>query len=149
MAPDALEGARPRQVFTHGLTKPFDLVADGGPNNVWISEVGDVTRWGSFDRFVRAVTTAPVRVTDLGTSAGISQGFDVAYTSPSEGAMAVSWTGPLKVRGTEVPLHRSDRYDNRFGRTPEGSSTVAIRDGDVSLSVDLAKGRRRAIRTGR
>lgn len=139
----------PAKVFTNGLTRPYDLVADGGPTNVWISEVGDVDRWGSFERFVRAVTAAPVTVKDLGTSAGISQGFDVAYRSPTEGPMATSWTGPLTMRGTEVPLHRSDRFDNRFGRTPEGSTAVAIRDGDVSLSLDLARGRRRAVRTRR
>jgi len=136
----------PAKVFTNGLTKPFDLVADGGPNNVWISEVGDGDRWGSFDRFVRAVTSAPVNVTDLGTTAGVSKGFDVSYASPTEGQMAVSWTGPLKVRGTDVRVHRDDRYDNRFGRTPADSAKVAIRSGDVSLSLDLVHGRRRAVR---
>ncbi|MDQ6698402.1 MAG: hypothetical protein M3Z46_13180 [Actinomycetota bacterium] len=135
----------PAKVFTNGLTKPFDLVAGGGANNVWISEVGDANRWGSFDRFVRAVARAHVAVTDLGSAAGISKGFDVAYTSPTEGRMAVSWTGPLKVRGTDVALHRSARYDNPFGRTPAGSSKVAIRKGDARLSINLTSGRRTAV----
>src|SRR5262245_57003200 len=30
--------------FTNGLTRDFDLVAPGGPDNVWIVEVGDATQ---------------------------------------------------------------------------------------------------------
>ena len=45
----------PAATFTNGLTQPFDLVALGGAHNVWVSEVGDAGRWGSFDAFVAAV----------------------------------------------------------------------------------------------
>ena len=45
----------PAKVFTHGLTQPFDLVADGGADNVWIVEVGDADKWKSFDAFRAAV----------------------------------------------------------------------------------------------
>jgi hypothetical protein len=31
----------------NGLTKPYDLVADGGPNSVWIIEVGDADPWAA------------------------------------------------------------------------------------------------------
>src|SRR5262249_19687370 len=48
---------------TRGMTKPFELIADGGPDNVWITEVGRKTEWqdkGGFDGFVEAVLLAKV-----------------------------------------------------------------------------------------
>jgi hypothetical protein len=134
----------PAVTFTNGLTEPFDLVAPGGANNVWIAEVGDADRWGSFDAFVAAVSAAPVSVQDLGTDNGVSQGFDVTYRSPTEGTMTFSWTGPLTVDGAPVALHGADRFHNRFGTTASGDTTIEIADGPASLTLDLARGRRRA-----
>jgi hypothetical protein len=139
----------PAVTFTNGLTQPFDLVARGGANNVWISEVGGADRWGSFDAFVDAVTAAPVTVRDLGAVEGVSQGFDVSYDSPTEGRMAFSWTGPLTVGGVETPLHGNDRYANGFGTTAFGTTRVEVADGRASLVVDPTDGTRRAERRHR
>ena len=62
--------------------------------------------------------------------------------------MATSWTGPLTVRGREVPVHGTDRYDNRFSHTAAAASVVTVRDGNLSLSVSTTWGRRRASRLG-
>jgi hypothetical protein len=134
----------PAVTFTNGLTQPFDLVAPGGASNVWVTEVGDAARWGSFDAFATAVTAAPLTVTDRGTQGGVSRGFDVSYASPTEGALAFSWDGPLTVDGTEVPLHGTDRFANRFGTTPVGETTLTITDGPRHLRLDLLTGSRRA-----
>jgi hypothetical protein len=134
----------PAVTFTNGLTEPFDLVARGGAANVWISEVGDAGRWGSFDAFVTALSAAAIDVTDLGSAGGVSRGFDVSYASPGEGALTFSWTGPLSVDGTEVPLHGANRFDNAFGTTAFGDSRIEIDDGRASLTLDLATGDRRA-----
>jgi hypothetical protein len=134
----------PATTFTNGLTEPFDLVAPGGADNVWISEVGDAERWGSFDAFVAALSAAAIDVTSLGSAGGVSRGFEVSYASPSEGAMTFSWTGPLSVGGVDVPLHGTDRFDNAFGTTAFGDTTVEIADGPASLTLDLARGERRA-----
>jgi hypothetical protein len=139
----------PAVTFTNGLTQPFDLVAPGGASNVWISEVGNAARWGDFDSFVAAVSAAPVEVQDLGTVAGVSRGFDVTYGSPTEGSMTFSWTGPLTVDGTEVPLHGTNRYDNPFGTTPFGETRVAISDGRTSLTVDPTTAHRHTTRRPR
>jgi hypothetical protein len=136
----------PTKVQTNGLTQPFDLVADGGADNVWISEVGSSKTSGSFDRFVAAITAAPIAVTDLGSGAdGVSKGFDVDYESPSAGDLGFSWTGPLTVDGTATPIHGDQRYDNPFGTTPFGpaASKLAIDDGRARLALDLATGSRR------
>ncbi len=42
-------------IFTHGLTRSFDLVADGGADNTWITQVGDAQTFGSFEQFRDAV----------------------------------------------------------------------------------------------
>jgi hypothetical protein len=135
----------PAVTFTNGLTQPFDLVAEGGANNAWIVEVGDATAWGSFDAFAAAVTAAPVEVTDLGVGAdGLPQGFDVAYRSPTEGQIGFSSTGPLTVDGADVPLHTADRFDNPFGTTAFGATTIEIADGDTTLSLDTENWTRHA-----
>jgi hypothetical protein len=136
----------PAEVFTNGLTQPFDLVAEGGANNVWIVEVGDAERSGTFDDFVAAVGDAPISVTDLGAVDGVSQGFEVTYESPSEGTLGYSWTGPLTLDGDEVPQHGNLRYDNPYSQTDFGGTTIEIRDRRASLTVDLADGTRRARR---
>jgi hypothetical protein len=135
----------PAVTFTNGLTQPFDLVAEGGADNVWISEVGDAATWGSFDAFAAAVTAAPVSVTPRPVGGdGLPGGFDVAYGSPSSGELAFGTTGPFTAGGTEVALHREARFDNPFGTTEFGSTTVEIADAGASLTVDTAAGTRHA-----
>jgi hypothetical protein len=141
----------PAVTFTNGLTQPFDLVAPGGADNAWIVEVGDAARWGSFDAFAEAVAGAPISVTPLGPGPdGLPAGFDVRYTSPSEGTLSFSSTGPFTVDGGEVPLHGTNRFDNPFGQTAFGESAVEISDGTARLSLDIATGDRHAsVRRGR
>ena len=135
----------PAVTFTGGLTQPFDLVAEGGADNVWISEVGDAATWGSFDAFAAAVTAAPVTVTPRPAGAdGLPGGFDVAYASPSSGTLAFGQTGPFTVDGAEVALHRENRFDNPFGTTAFGATTVEIAEAGARLTVDTARGTRHA-----
>jgi hypothetical protein len=134
----------PAQVFTHGLTQPFDLVADGGADNVWVVEVGDAARWRTFEAFRAAVRAASVQVTDLGTAAGLSKGFSVRYDSPTEGAMAFAWDGGLMVKGDEVAIADYPRYDNRWAKTAFEAEVIEMRDGDASLRLDFGAGTRRA-----
>ncbi len=133
----------PAAVFTNGLTGRFDLVAEGGPEDVWIVEVGDVDRWGSFEAFVGAVTATTIDVVDHGWGDdGAHRGFDVRYPSPSEGVLEVGWTGPLRVDGREVPIGDHPRFDNPFTQVATGSTEVVIDDGAGAYRLDLAAGRR-------
>ncbi|MBN2624912.1 MAG: hypothetical protein JXA83_16150, partial [Acidimicrobiales bacterium] len=135
----------PAVTFTNGLTEPFDLVAEGGADNVWISEVGDAGRWGSFDDFAAAVTSAAVTVEPRPAGAdGLPGGFDVTYDSPSSGALAFGTTGPLTVDGAEVALHGGNRFDNPFGTTPFGSPSVAIAESGATLALDTERWSRHA-----
>ncbi len=141
--PVAWRAHDPATTATHGLTEPFDLVAAGGPENVWICEVGDVDRWGSFAAFRAAVLDATVAVEDLGWGDdGAHRGFTVAYASPAEGLLEVGPTGPIVVDGIEVPVDGYPRMDNRWVSVPTGGTTFAIADDDGTWTLDLLAGRR-------
>ncbi|KAG8457393.1 hypothetical protein KFE25_011324 [Diacronema lutheri] len=105
------------ELFENG-DLPFDLVAEGGASNVWITELGDAARWGSFARFRTAILSARVEATPLADQGadGMADGFDVLYGSPSVGEMRFGWHAPLVVNGSEVPLHDYPRYDNPYIR---------------------------------
>ncbi len=106
-----------RCVSTNGMTKPFDLVAEGGPDNVWIVEVGSDDD-GSLDDFVAALTdTEPSVVRDDG-------GFIVSWTSPSVGIVDFSSTGPFVVDGVEQPLGDHPRHESPWGSVEHLSPPV-------------------------
>jgi hypothetical protein len=80
------------------LTRSFDLVAPGGPDNVWIVECGREADWRSFAAFRDAILGAGVAVTPRPTAFNHDT-FDVAYDSPSQGLLAFGWDAPFVVRG--------------------------------------------------
>lgn len=135
----------PAVVCTNGLTGPFDLVAEGGAANVWLVQVGEQRRWGSLDRFVEAVAGGAVEVADHGGAPdGAHRGFDVAWTTAAEGALACGPTGPLTIDGVAVPIGGPARMHNPFASIPEGQTACTLADGEWSLELDLATGDRRA-----
>jgi len=137
----------PPDVFTNGLQEPFDLVAPGGADNVWVVEVGDADTWGSFEEFRAAVTSAEVEVTTRPPNAeGNPGGFDVVYQSPAEGEMAFGWEAPLTVDGDEVDLHPDRRIDNPWASVDARATRYEISEGDASLLLDFEEGSRRAER---
>jgi hypothetical protein len=103
---------------TDGMTLPFDLVAAGGPDNVWIVECGRQMDWGSFEAFRAAVAGSAVTVTPLGNHAAnvVSKGFSVRYTSPSQGLMTFGWAEPLTVGGAPVAIDGPLRFDNPWAQ---------------------------------
>ena len=133
-------------VFTNGLAGPFELLAPGGADNVWVLEVGDVDRWGSFEAFVEAVTAARVDVESHGWSAtGGHLGFLVTYASPGEGTLRLDATARLEVDGEEVAVRGYPRFDNPFASVPSGEPRIRIADDEGGVVLDLAAGRRFAV----
>ena len=93
---------------------PFDLVADGGADNMWITQVGDAAKFGSFAAFRTAVlgrAGAGAR-RDRRPRPGCPGGFDVAWDSPTEGPLTFGTTAPLTVKGAVEPIDGYPRYDN-------------------------------------
>ena len=134
----------PAEVFTNGLSEPFELVAAGGPDNVWLLELGDAEASGSFAAFCNAIAAADVTVTDHGWGEdGAHRGFDVAYESPAEGALRLDRVGGLMVDGRPVAIDGYPRFDNPFTSVETGQPIVAIAGAEGSFVLDLAAGTRR------
>jgi len=126
-----------------GMTKPFELIADGGPDNVWVTEVGRGADWsqrGGFAGFVEAVAGAPITATRLGPEA--SAGFDVRYVSPTRGEVTVGWTGPMRVDGREVPLGDYPRYDSPWAKVDWGTKKYLIEADSWFAELDFDRGTR-------
>lgn len=119
-------------------------MAEGGADDVWICELGDVDRWGSFDAFEAAVLAADVEVDDPGwDGAGPHPGFAVRYRSPAEGLVASGPGAPLQVAGRDVPVRYDRRFRNRWSDVRRGDPVVPIADDLGRWVLDLAAGTRR------
>jgi hypothetical protein len=140
--PTAWRSTQPQLFENAG--QPFDLVAAGSAQNVWIVELGSRSTWGSFANFVAVVSDSAVVVTPLGDAAGdgFTDGFDVAYGSPSLGTISFGWHAPLVVEGVEQPLSGYPRYDNPYARTEFDDTRYEISDGAFSLLLDFASAER-------
>jgi hypothetical protein len=114
-----------------GFTTSFDLVAHGGPDNVWIVECGTSDDDGTLEDFVAALTAHDPVVTKGGA------GFGVAWTSPSAGAMDFGWTTPFTVAGNDVPLGNFPRHESPWGTIDRQSQTYALASPNASWRCDL------------
>jgi hypothetical protein len=132
------------EVFTDGLTEPFDLVAPGGPDNAWIVQVGDAGE-GDFATFQESLRSAAIDVqARTETDDGFPGGFDVTFESPTEGEMVVGQDGPFTVDGDEVPLRHELRYDNPWASVEFQSEVYEISDDQSSLELDFGTSTRSA-----
>ena len=111
----------PKVYATRGMVKPFDLVAKGGPDNVWIVEVGTAQTDGDLESFMSSVRRHDPQVTHL------SDGFDVKWISPSSGQVEFANTGPFKVKGKSQPLAGFPRHDSPWGTVDHLSNQYALR----------------------
>ena len=123
---------------TRGMVEPFDLVAEGGPDNVWIVEVGTRREDGDLDGFLAALTAQTPEV-ERG-----DDGFEVAWTSPSSGAIEFSSTGAFVVDGEEQPLGDFPRHDSPWG-TVDHLATAYRLEGDGSAWAVDADGWTRTV----
>ena len=119
------------------MTQPYDLVAEGGPDNVWIVEVGDADASGTFAEFQAAVTAEAPTVEE-------ADGFVVAWTSPSSGPVTFGSTAPFTVDGDEVDLAEHPRHESRWGTVDFAGTTVELAGDDAGLTLDFASGTRNA-----
>lgn len=132
----------PNEVYTGSLTGRFDLVAEGGPDNVWVVEVGRSADYGEFESFVAAVTSREPAVTPLGEEGDASAGFDVSWESPSVGELTFGWDSPLTVEGEEVPIHGYARVESPWAAVPHLEPTFGVEAGDHVVELDFEAGTR-------
>lgn len=127
----------PAVIATRGMVKPFDLVAEGGPDNVWIVEVGTKAD-GDLDAFVAKLTANAPRV-ERG-----DDGFSVSWASPSSGDIEFSNSGPFTVDGKDQKLGDFPRHESPWGSVDHLSKTYALEAGDAKWTVD-SKGWKRQV----
>jgi hypothetical protein len=133
--------------YTLGLTQRFDLVAPGGPDNVWITEVGRRADWASaadpFAAFVAAITTSTPAVAPRsgpdGAAHTAADGFDVDYDSPSQGAMAAGWTRPFTVAGQQQATSGYPRMDSPWTTVGFDTWRYEVKAGDARLDLDFTE----------
>jgi len=120
----------PSLVATNGMVKPFDLVAEGGSDNVWIVEVGS-DNGGSLDDFVNAVTGIDPSVVRDDT------GFAVSWTSPSSGIIDYSSTGVFLVEGVEYATSDHPRHESPWGGVDHLSRQYNLTAGTSTWACDF------------
>jgi inosine/xanthosine triphosphate pyrophosphatase family protein len=113
------------------MAQPFDLVAEGGADNVWIVEVGTDDD-STFDEFVAAVTGTAPAVERTGT------GFDVAWTSPTSGEVTFGWDAPFVVGGAEQQIAEFPRHDSPWGEVERLDTTHRFESAASRLQLDFA-----------
>ncbi len=126
------------EVFQNGGLD-FDLVAEGGADNVWVVECGNLDQWpGGFEAFRAAFSSDLVTVTPTETA------FDVAFDSPTQGLVELGWEGPIVVDGEAHALDGYPRFDNPFVQTEFDVTRYEVGDGVYSLLLDFATDTREA-----
>ena len=120
---------------TDGMVKPFDLLAKGGPDNVWIVEVGEgsAASFGAWQASVLANEPVVERSPD---------GFTVGWTSPSSGALGFGSTAPFTVQGNVQPLADFPRHESSFGTVDRLATHYRVGTRRAQLDLDFDRRRR-------
>jgi hypothetical protein len=98
-------------------------------DSIWVCEMGDRARWGSFERFTAAISGAQIECRDL----------QVEYHSPTQGRIVFGWEGNLEVAGQVVALHDTPRFDNPYCQAPFPTHRLVIRRGTEELDLDFTQ----------
>ncbi|WP_426572472.1 hypothetical protein [Aquihabitans sp. McL0605] len=166
----ALWSARPTEwrtyqkgQFTRDLTKDFDLVAPGGPSNVWITEVADASDYAGnadpFDSFVEAITATKPKASGSALCPAnarcLQAGLSVTYDSPSQGELTYGWDPakptadqvPFTIDGKDQDLHPDGlRWDAPYAKARFDDGTYDASLGGATLHLDFTKGTRTTTR---
>ncbi len=122
----------PAQLAAKGMKKQYDLVANGGPDNVWVVEVGEKAD-GGYTPWRDRVTSSEPSVTRN------DAGFTVRWASPSAGDISFGSTGDFTVKGQAQPLAQFPRHESRFGIVDRLSKTYTVASDNARLSLDFEK----------
>ena len=121
----------PAVYATRGMVKPFDLVAEGGADNVWIVEVGTVENGRKLDTVLALLRKHDPVVTRS------DAGFQVQWVSPAAGKI-VRQHGPVHREGQGTATFGLPRHDSRWGTVDHLSTSYALRAGRSRWNADFA-----------
>ena len=114
------------------MVQPFDLVAPGGPDNVWLVEVAD----RDVDRWVDEVLASEPEVERD------DEGLRVRWASPASGEIAFGSTGPFTVDGEEVQIADFPRHESRWASVDRLARRYDVRTPEGRLTLDFERGTR-------
>lgn len=124
-----------------GLTEPYDLIADGGADNVWITQLGDRATDGDLDTFVDQLAAVPPQVTSTDGSPGPE--LEVTWETPGQGELRWGTQGPFTIAGEPRELP-GVRMTNPFVTVDAGTDRWHISANGAELELDLTTGQRHA-----
>ena len=127
----ALRTYDPAVHATRGMVQPFDLVAEGGPDNVWIVEVGTSDDDGDLEAFVDVARR--VRARGRAGRRGLRRDVDVAVGRRRSSSRT---TGPFVVDGDEQPLGGFARHESPWGTVEHLATRYALDAGTSTWAVD-------------
>ncbi len=108
----------------------YELRADGF-KNLWIVELGSIDEFGSFAQFVSDIQQSQIQVIPQ------ALGYNVRYSSPSQGLISVAWEDPMNVDGSEVDLGPYPRFENYYCQQDFGTKNTLIQFGTQSLVLNF------------
>lgn len=124
----ALYSHQPYRWQTEGPDAGQEVMALG-LQNAWICQIGREAVDGSFEQFVKAVSTAPLKV----------EGLSVKYQAPGAGTINFAWDGALTVDGKEIALRNYKRFENPYSQAEFNTGIYKIQSGTQSLELDFNK----------
>lgn len=127
----------PVSIANNGLTRPWDLVAPGSANNVWIVEVGRAADHGSFANFVAAISSATVEIVRVGGQV------TARFVSPTAGDLVLPSTGSFTLDGVDTALRDHPRHSSPWAEQCALGEGFDIRAGGARLELDVATASRR------
>ncbi|MFO8018462.1 MAG: hypothetical protein R6U96_07490 [Promethearchaeia archaeon] len=108
----------------------YELRVDS-KKNVWIVELGSKEDYNSFDDFQSNILDSDLEVKPERI------GYNVEYTSPSQGKATVGWRGAFEVGGKEIEVNDYPRFDNDFCTQEFGSNETLIEFGNERLELNF------------
>jgi hypothetical protein len=107
-----------------------ELRSQGG-GVAWILRLGRRAEDGSFAAFCDK----------LGQCRPQIEGLSLRLRTPDGTAIGFSWDGPLTINGKPEDWENFPHYENHYTQTPMGAAVMSIRHDDLSLTLDLQRGR--------
>jgi hypothetical protein len=123
----ALFSQNPTRRPSEGPHVDTEVRADA-PDNIWLCELGTRQQWGTFGRFVEAISTSTLTC----------EGLQVYYKSPSQGWFGFGWHGPLWSEGAAMPLRGYQRFDNPYCQCDFADPHIAMQRGGEQYEIDMS-----------
>lgn len=106
-------------------TKPY-IYHCNGHANVWVAEMGNKDKNGSFEKFIAGFESAEITG---GT-------WICEYNSPSLGKIGFGWNSDFTVNDEVISIHDYPRYDNPYCMAEFGTTSLHIKYGSNELIID-------------